>query len=305
MMGRELSIGAEAAGLLYRPVLLAQAGVHFLNRKYNLDYEARHTAIAPELDRRGLVRWDDFTAAAIDPRLLENRPNPEARFAPLEGALADAKFLKTLAADFTDYVYRSMKVMVKANEGLPLYAAPNVAEADFRKQCIAAAVIKRDAEATKTIGAIDKKLQGLYSKLTREQRELKEDEMQLEHRKREEMGTHAENILGIFGAGRHHRMTTSLTKRRLTEQAKADVAASEEEIEELNRQIAALLEERQQTIDQITARWTDIANSASEIPVTPFKKDVAAELFGIAWFPYHLIQVEGKVYQLPAFGSDQ
>jgi hypothetical protein len=301
-IGRELPVGAEITGLFYRPVLLAQAAAHFINRKYNLDYDARYTAIVPEVDRRSLLRWEEFTADPIDPRRLERGPVANARFAPLEGALTDAKVLKSLSADFLDYTYRTLRVMVKANEALQLYAAPNVPESDFRKQAIAAAVTKRDAEATKALRTIDTRLQGLYSKLSREQRQLKEDEMELEHRKREEMGTHAENILGIFGAGRRHRMTTSLTKRRLTEQAKSDVIESQEEIEELDRQIAAVLAERQQTIDEITARWTEIANRTTELPVTPYKKDVSAELFGVAWFPYHLLRLEDKVYHLPAAG---
>jgi hypothetical protein len=55
---------AQAVGILYQPVLLAQAGVSFSNRRYNLEHEVWQTAVVPQPDRRGVVRWQDFTVGA-------------------------------------------------------------------------------------------------------------------------------------------------------------------------------------------------------------------------------------------------
>jgi hypothetical protein len=41
----------------------------------------------------------------------------------------------------------------------------------------------------------------------------------------------------------------------------------------------------------------------TEIPVTPYKKDVLIDLFGVAWMPFHVVQVEGEILELPGFGE--
>jgi len=79
----------------------------------------------------------------------------------------------------------------------------------------------------------------LRERLKREERELAEDLAEYEQRKQEEWATHAENLLGLF-LGRRRRLTTSLTKRRLTQKALADIEESKAAIAEYKAQIEAL-----------------------------------------------------------------
>ncbi len=300
---RELPPDARMAGVLYRPVLLAQAAVRFFQRKYNLDYEMKRAALVVEPDRRGVVRWDDHPTQTFDPRNLARRAAPEARFASLEAPLSDAKTLRSLETDFHDWGYRTFQVGVKANESLKVYAGPNVTSAEFREMCAEAARQQRDAEVKKVGTAFERKIDALEKKLLREQRELSQDEAEYNQRKMEEMGTHLENVAGLFGLGSKRRLTTSLSKRRMTEQAKADVEESEEAIEQFKKEILELEEEAKATVEEINDRWGEIANEVSEIPVTPYKKDIQVEIFGVAWFPYHLVEADGRLLELPGYGE--
>ncbi len=106
---------ARSAGLLYRPVILAQANVRFLNRKYNLDTELLLCSLVPDPDRRGAVRWEDYPARSVPASSLDERPAPEARFAALDPPLNDAKILSALQRDFEDWAYREAKAIVRAN----------------------------------------------------------------------------------------------------------------------------------------------------------------------------------------------
>ena len=65
---------AFSQGLVYRPVILGQVSVRFLNRKYNLDFDWRNTALVANPDRRGVVRWENYTAPAVDPDALDETP---------------------------------------------------------------------------------------------------------------------------------------------------------------------------------------------------------------------------------------
>ena len=116
--GESLPLDSRPLGLLYRPVLLAQADVRFLNRKYNVDYTLKRTALVVEPDRRGSVRWQEHTMGAIDARSLESRPAVDARFESLDEPLSDEKVLRSMESDFQDWVYRDSYIMVRANEGL-------------------------------------------------------------------------------------------------------------------------------------------------------------------------------------------
>jgi hypothetical protein len=302
--GRSYPEEAQSLGLIYRPVLLGQARVRFFNRKYNLDYELLHTALVAEPDRRGVMRWEEMQAAPVDSNSLDGSPDPQARFAPLEAPLTDAKTLNALHKDFLDWAYRASRVSVRANEPLKIYAGPEVSQAEFRSLCAEAARNSRDSELRKVSESYDKKIDALQVKLAREERELSEDETELSQRRLEEYGTHAENVLNLFSRRKSsRRLSTSLSKRRMSEQAKADVQESKEAIETFQKQIALLEEEKTRALEEINERWGEIANQLSEIPVTPSKKDILLDLFGVAWMPYHIVQVGEERVELPGYGT--
>lgn len=293
---------AFSPGLIYRPVLLAQATVRFLNRKYNLDYELQLTALVDNIDRPSHPQWQDFQSQPIHPTQLDGRPDPQARFAPLEAPLTDAKILGALQKDFLDWAYRRSQIMVRASETLKIYAGPDTSPAAFRREVSEAARAGRDAEAKKVSDGYEKKISTLKMKLTREERELSEDETEFSQRRMEELGTHAENFLGLFGGRKSsRRLSSSLTKRRLTEQAKAEIEESKDAIDDLEAQIASLEQEKTQVLQEVNERWGELANQLTEIPVTPYKKDVLLDLFGVAWAPYHIIQSGDDQIELPGF----
>lgn len=301
--GRPYPEEAHSAGLIYRPVLLGQANVRFFNRKYNLDYELVHTALVAQPDRRGVMRWEESEAPPVDASALELSPDPQARFAPLEAPLSDAKTLAALQKDFLDWAYRASRVSVRANEPLKIFAGPEVSQAEFRTMCAEAARSSRDAELRKVSDSFDKKIDALQVKLVREERELSEDETELSQRRLEEYGTHAENVFNLFSRRKSsRRLSTSLSKRRMSEQAKADVQESKEAIGTFEKQIAALEEEKTLALEEVNERWSEIANQVNEIPVTPAKKDVLLDLFGVAWMPYHIVQVGEELVEMPGYG---
>ena len=134
----------------------------------------------------------------------------------------------------------------------------------------------------------------------REKRELDEDEAELSSRKLEEVGTHAENLISLL-AGRRRRMSTSLTKRRMTSQAKADVEESLEMIEKYKNEIEDLERERAEALKEVEDKWQEILENTVEIPVNPYKKDILVELFGVAWLPYYLYDDSGRQVELEAY----
>jgi hypothetical protein len=298
--GRPYPEHATSQGILYRPVLLAQASVRFLNRKYNLDTAVRRTVMVEAPDRRGMLRWENHLAVPVDPTLLEKNPDPQASFDSIEVPLTDAKMMSTLEKDYLDWAYRTTEVIVRSNEALKVYAGPDVSHSEFRRLCDEAARQGCDAEIEKTEDSYNKKIETIQARLAKEERELAEDRSRHSHRKMEEMGSHAETLIGLFG-GRKRSLSSSLTKRRMTEQAKAAVNESLEAIADFKRQIEALEKEKAEAIQQVNDRWGELASETQEIKVTPFKKDVLVEVFGVTWMPFHLVNTGDLVEELPGY----
>jgi hypothetical protein len=293
---------AQKLGLIYRPAVFARQSVQFQNRKYNLDYELVQTVLAPNLERRGMVRWEQHLAGPIKDRELESQPDPQGRFAMLESPLNDAKWITAARKDFLEWAYRTSQVTVRANERLAVFAGPDVPADEFKKMCEQAAQDLRRVDEKKLEENYKKKIVLLEKKIQAEERELAGDQAELEQRKIEEWGTHAENLLSLFG-GRKRRVTTSLSKRRMTARAKADLEESRKVIAELQKQVAALQAEQAAAMQELQDRFNQAAAETTEITVKPFKKDIHVEKFGIAWFPFYLARTGEEEIELPGFSA--
>jgi len=288
--------------LLYRPVLLARADIRFTNRKYKLDHDVSKSVIVPEVDKHGLLSWEDHIVEDIEPRDLDRSPVRDARFTALEGPFLDGQALRSFERDFKDWAYHSIEVEVKANEKLGIYAGPNMSEPEFQKLAEAAAEIASDKELKKLVGGYKKRIDRVEDKLTREERELREDEAEYSRRKREEAASHAETLISLF-MKRRKSVSSSLRKRGMTERAKEDVEESEDAIEDFKEELEELEEALKEEIEAVEEKWLELAGDTSSIAVAPYKKDIAISMFGIAWLPFYVIDDNGRESELYAYSG--
>ncbi|MEW6716666.1 MAG: hypothetical protein AB1345_04070 [Chloroflexota bacterium] len=54
-------------------------------------------------------------------------------------------------------------------------------------------------------------------------------------------------------------------------------------------------------MQEVNPKWADIVDDMVEIPLTPYKKDVLIDLFGVAWRPDYLAEAEGHILEFPGF----
>ncbi|KXK12704.1 MAG: bipolar DNA helicase [Chloroflexi bacterium OLB14] len=189
---RTQSYGGSIQGTVYRPVLLASAQIRILDRKFNVDTEMTKSALVTTLDRRGIVRWDEFPYAGPSLDKIGTLPVDSARYASIEPPLNESKLLASLQKDFTDWVFRNSEVIARSNAKLKIFAGPDVTAADFMKQCADAAREACDAEIEKKTASIERKIKTLEQKLGREESELREDQAELQNRNIESYANLAE-----------------------------------------------------------------------------------------------------------------
>jgi len=189
---------------------------------------------------------------------------------------------------------------VRVNETLGVTAGPDVSEEEFKEMCAKAAEEKETAEIEAVKAKYEKKLDDLEEDLRDEMLDLEGEKQELSHRRMEEVGKGVENILGLF-TGRRRSISTSLTKRRMTSQAKADVKAAELEIQKIEKEMKQMEAELEDELEEVKARWEEAVDHVIEEPVTPYKKNIFIELFGLVWLPYYTYQVDSGWKLVSAF----
>jgi hypothetical protein len=299
--GKGLPEEAQQSGILYRAAILASAQVRFLDRRYSLDMQQVKSALVSAPDNHTIVRWDDYMRSVPDEKGMDPAPDPQARFAALNGPVSDAHLLSALQKDFVDWVYRKSKVSVRANTVLGVFATPEVSQADFMKACADAARDARNADQGKATGTLDRQIAALQDKLARAERDYQQNQTQLEDRKREEVVSDAETVFSLLGGKRSRRISSTISKHRMTEQTKAQVTDAADAIAEFKQQLAQLQQARQQAMDEAGTKWGNAVNNITEIPILPKKTDIYVSLFGVAWMPYYLAKAGDQLVEIPAF----
>lgn len=302
--GRPQAFGATIQGIVYRPALLASAQVRILDRKHGVDTDMTRSVLVDSLDRRGIVRWDDYPYAGPSLDRIETMPAASARFAGMEAPLNDLKLMKALEKDFNDWIFRNSSVKARANTALKVFAGPDVSPAEFMKACSDAARDGRDAEIAKKTAVIDRKLKSLEDKLIREERELRQDQEELRNRNIETGLSGAETLAGMLGIGRKKSLSTSVSKFRMAQNAKEEVRESEEAIERFKKEISQLIREREDMVREISDRWGHVVNNVDEVVINPKKTDIYVNLFGVAWKPFYVVEAGGETFELSAFGAE-
>ena len=286
-------------GFVYRPALLAQAEINYLARKYNLNF-TRQVACLPLETRGQQVVWEDFPSQSYAASQLTGAALPGSVYAALPGWLADDRNLKALQKDFAEWVFRNSTLQLRVNEKLSVVAAPDESTGAFMEKCSAAARKALKAETDKVDMTYKKKIADLENKVKRQEREVESQKDDLEKRRMEELGTNGELLLSLFG-GRKRSVSKSLTKRRMTSQAKDDLAEEKVDLENLQKQLKAIQTEYQAALKDVQDRWADVANDTVQVPLTPYKKDVFTSAFGVAWLPYYHLEINGQDREIAAF----
>jgi len=282
-------VEAVEATVVYEPRLLALGNVHFVDRKRRVSESRKVGLLVQPQDLGTFVRWQDAAPTDLDPGQLANRPEPDALFATIPGELSTSSKLKDLHRDFSDYLYREQVLELYHNVELQLYSRPGESERDFRIRAQQVAREKRDEEVEKLRKKYQRQLDQLQTRLGREERELSEDQAKYEGRKREELLSAGETVvgmLGVFGRRRTTGLSRAATKRRLTEQARADIEESEAEIDRLQQEIQDMRRMMQDEAEAIGQRWTATVDQVETYGIKPRRQDVEVEVVALAWAPY-------------------
>jgi len=277
----------DDAHLVYEPMVLGMATVHYVSRKYDLSEETVEALLidAPESGAR--PAWGEAEKVAVSFRDLLDRSATGSFFpAEIPAGVASASRFKTLKKPLSDHLYRNRSFTLMVNEAADLASRPGESLSDFAARCREAAREERDEALDKLSDRYEKKIDRLRDRIDAKQRDLIEDEAEYQSRKREEMISAGESVLGVFLGRRSSRAaSTAARKRRMTVKAGADIADTKAKITDLSEDLAKLQSEAQEEVGKIRRRWEEEIEKVEEVRVTPRRADVDIDTLALAWAP--------------------
>ncbi len=290
--------------LVYQPRLLAMGTVHLTDEKIGLRETERVVRLVEPPPPPAQPDWEKG-AADIAPERLSHRPPEEGMYGPLPSQLAQAAQYARWSRLFADFLYRNVRMTLWYNPVLKVYGRPGESERDFRRRCEDVARARRDEEVARIRDRYAKQTARLQERLRREQQELAQDQVELEGRKREEQLAYGESVLNLLTRRRPSYMISSISrKRRLTQQAEADVEESEETIRVLQKQLDDLTAQMEQEVDALNDRWAATLDDIRQVEIAPRRTDVVVDYCGLAWVPFWEVEGrDGEHLLLPAFGG--
>jgi hypothetical protein len=298
------AFAVQAAGqmyLAYRPVLLAQAAVRFQDRKTSLFTVRYFSYRIPDLDRGSLIHWDQYQTDPIDTRTLSNQPAAGAIYGELPTGLSDPRRLTALRRELPDVLYNTVRLKIPFNPTLKLYGSVDSDPGEFFAQCAQTAREQRDAEIDKITAQFEKQMDKLEEQRDRKERELNAERKELADRRREETFTTGEAFLSLLRGRTTYTLSRTSRARRFTRQTEEEMQESIDAIREAEAAMEALEARFQQELRQVNEKWARAANDIQEHIITPFKKDIQIEVFGVGWLPYWYANVNNQPVLLAAF----
>jgi len=298
-----ISTGFGGAVLAYRPVLIAQATVRYQDKKTQVFTAREYAFRIPSVERSGILHWEEHRATAIDTRRVSGEPFQKAFFGELSSGLTDAKRMTQLKGELLDLLYNTARLVVPYSATLSLYGNPDREFSEFSAQLQQTARERRQTEVDGMTTRYNKQLDTLEEKVTREARQLEGNRRELATSKREELFTTGEALLGLA------RGQTSFTLSRMSraqyykQRNKSSVELNELDVQQLQDDAVQLQNEFSAKLKQIDDKWAVIATRIDDYQVSPYKKDIGIDLFGIGWLPYWYVILNGQGLMMPALNT--
>jgi len=283
------------AALVYRPTLLAWARVRFDDTVSSAREERQVACRLPLPEPFRTVQWDAFVEVVEEVKGLESGPTGEAYFEAIPKDMTDSPPYTRLRDAFLDYVYHEIGLQRWHNEGLDLTSYPGESHQAFIDRCRDEAT-ERLREALQELETkYEKSLSRLDDKIRKEEAALRQDELDWESRKREELLHAGESIVGaLLGRRRSRGLSQTERRRRMTAKAREAVRAREETLERLRAARQEMVAERDRAMERERRAWADVPEQSTEGLLRPRRSDIDLLAFGVLWVPHWALEIAGQ-----------
>ena len=289
-----LPANVHAARVVYRPSLLSQSRVHFIDAKNGIDLWDPVTLIRLAADSVPADPWtdsDEWDEADL-PQLLTEPEFPGADYRDLPSEVTQKKSYTSWTTALKNHLYRDRKLSVFTCEELKQTSQPGESESDFRIRLRLKAREERDRLIEKLRRKYATKVSTLDGKIRRAEQKIEKEKAQKSSKTLSTAVNFGTSVLGAL-FGRKVGSATNITRAGSVIKSASGMASEAGDIRAAEEQYAALLHDREELNTTVEAEVQQIADQLDtdlmkfdSMEISPRKTDTAVDRIALLWLPY-------------------
>jgi hypothetical protein len=289
---KEIFVQAKTpTGFGYKPALLAQAQVHYVDSKSDVDSWEKISYLLPVASSDDAPDWSKAIVCSAQPTAIA-APVSGAQFASVSSAASAAASYNGFLTSAKTFIYAHRKLTLYRCESLEQTSRPGESEADFRIRLTDSARAARDADTEKLRKKYAPKVAALETKLEKSHAKIDKEKAQATAQTTDTAISMGAGILGAL-LGRKTVSVANISRARSaaksasrTAKERSDVANAKNEAETLEQTLADLQAELAAEIEKISQSAAPTALVLEPREIAPRKADIAVEPVVLAWVPW-------------------
>ncbi|MGE0608637.1 MAG: ATP-binding protein [Pirellulales bacterium] len=287
------SIGSGGK-LVYRPALLGQGRVHFVDAKQDIDLWQDVVLLAPVGAEIEDDLWEEAEVLRDGPPNGDKDPEAGAEFVTLPPELTRAKSYASWKKSLQGYLYRSQSLDLVYCDDLKEISKAGESEGEFRARLGHKAREKRDLDVEKLKQKYAPKLRTIEDQMRRAEEKVAREESQYRQSMLQSAISVGQTVLGaLMGRklGSKTNMTSTASTMRTankTLREREDVARAEDSVEAVQRRWDDLNAEFDEETAKIEAAGGVDQLRFEPYPVRPRKSDISVSQVSLAWVPWRV-----------------
>jgi len=289
-----LPVHMHVTGVVYRPSLLAQSRVHFIDAKNSIDLWDPVTLIRLAGDSVPADPWmesDEWDESDL-PEILNEPEFPDADYRDLPAEVTQKKSYTGWTTALKNHLYRDRKLSVFTCEELKQTSLPGESESDFRIRLRMSAREERDRLVEKLRRKYTTKFSTLDDKIRRAEQKIEKEKAQKSSKTLSTAVSFGTSVLGAL-FGRKLASATNISRAGSAMKSASAIASEAGDVRAAEEQYAALLQEREELNTTVETEVQQIADSLDtdlmkfgSMEVSPRKTDTAVDRIALLWLPY-------------------
>jgi hypothetical protein len=274
----------EACQLEYRPALLGEGKLHFVDREADADHWQDLVIVQPIHGELADPIWNAALTFEIKP-LLDKKADTAGRFADLPSPFSQEKNYRGWGRDLKDWLYQTQRDVRWRHDATGSSSHGNETEEDFRGRIIPSA---RLAEEDRIKREFDGQIQKAKDALAKA-------ETQASRHRWWWLGGIGNTLWRAFeiivtrllGARSRKQLVTTASTNQMY-RGRRQYADAQEDLTQLSEELAQLEQERERQLAELTTKFRPGAIALEKIEISPRKSDIDVGRVMLVWLPWQI-----------------
>ena len=269
---------AQEAGKTLKPALLAVAEVRYLSRSPSVDTSRVISALVEDPRETG-QKWEDYTSEISEEAIKGSQP-AKAKFSDLPEFMQNKSWWSQQEKEFEHWIFETDTVSVLINKTLGISAGPDMSKVDFKAEIQKAAQEKADAEIKKLETSFKTKEKTLKDRVNSQEAKVEKYQKELASRGLDAALKVGSTLLNLASKKKLTGVSTSMTKARMTSDAKGRLDEAKEKLEGYQTSLTELQQKFEDDKQTALDKWLAAGEDFEEVKLTPTKQNIRITYFG-------------------------